>query len=357
MTAPVTRLTLAREQILSHRRQVGALDERLPWDTESLRRAAWAGLQDSVPRAALLSLHARVEGTQPGSWEDPAFVQLWGPRFSAYVIAAEDVPVFTLGRLPDPGPGRQRAEDAAASLAAHLDGRRMTYGEVGRAIGVNPNMLRYGAPTGTILMRWDGARQPVVWTIPRPTIEPFEARLEMARRYLHVLGPGTADTFATWAGIKTPRGHAAFEALDAKHELLPVATPVGDAFVLASDETSFDRAAATSHGSAGRSPASPVARLLPSGDTYYLYWGRDRELVVPDPRRRADLWTSRVWPGAILLDGEVVGTWRRANADLSIQPWRALSAAEREAVRDEAESLPLPDVRGRIVVRWEGSGR
>ena len=30
----------------------------------SLRRAAWAGLQDSMPRAALLSIHARVAGTQ-----------------------------------------------------------------------------------------------------------------------------------------------------------------------------------------------------------------------------------------------------------------------------------------------------
>jgi hypothetical protein len=35
-----------------------------------------------MPRAALLSIHARVEGTQPWTWEDPSLVQLWGPRFN-----------------------------------------------------------------------------------------------------------------------------------------------------------------------------------------------------------------------------------------------------------------------------------
>ena len=54
-----------------------------------------------MPRAALLSIHARVEGTEPSTWEDPSLVQLWGPRFSAYVVAARDLAVFSLGRLPD----------------------------------------------------------------------------------------------------------------------------------------------------------------------------------------------------------------------------------------------------------------
>jgi hypothetical protein len=36
-----------------------------------------------------------------------------------------------------------------------------------------------------------------------------------------------------------------------------------------------------------------------------------------------------------------------------VQPWRRLSRAERDAVAAEAESLPLPGIRGRIVVRWD----
>jgi hypothetical protein len=69
-------LKLTRKQILAFRRHVGALDERLPRGARSLRRAAWAGLQDSMPRAAVLSIHARVKGTEVSSWEDPSLVQL-----------------------------------------------------------------------------------------------------------------------------------------------------------------------------------------------------------------------------------------------------------------------------------------
>ena len=96
-----TRLDLTRSQVLAFRRHVGALDDRLPRGQDSLRRAAWAGLQDSMPRAALLSIHARVAGTGPATWEDPCLVQLWGPRHSVFVAAACDLAVFSLGTLPD----------------------------------------------------------------------------------------------------------------------------------------------------------------------------------------------------------------------------------------------------------------
>src|SRR5439155_29844 len=177
-----TRLDLTRSQILAFRRQAGALDERLPRGPRSLRRAAWAGLQDSMPRAALLSILARVEGTEPATWEDPSLVQLWGPRFSAYVVAARDHAVFSLGRLPDEIDGRRVGEELAARLDAFLGGRTMTYGEAGRGLGEHPNRLRYAAPTGKVLIRWEGARQPTVWTVPPPAVDPRDARLELGRR-------------------------------------------------------------------------------------------------------------------------------------------------------------------------------
>jgi hypothetical protein len=73
---------------------------------------------------------------------------------------------------------------------------------------------------------------------------------------------------------------------------------------------------------------------------------------VPDARLRGELWTSRVWPGAVLVGGEVAGTWRRAHAKLSVQPWRRFSRAEREAVEAEARSLPLPGLEREIAVSW-----
>jgi hypothetical protein len=336
------RLDLTRAQILAHRRTVGGLDKRLPSGARSLRRAAWAGLQDSMPRAALLSIHARVEGTQPSTWEDPSLVQLWGPRFSAYVVAARDRAIFSFGRLPADGESRRSAYELAVRLHAFLGGRRMTYGEAGRALGEHPNRLRCAAPTGTVLIRWDGARQPTVWTVPPPDVDPPKARLELARRYLHIFGPATPAAFAEWAGIAPALARAAFDALT--RSLTPARTPVGDAWILASDEPTF------------RTAAGPVAgaRLLPSGDAYLLLQAADRALLVPAADRRRALWTPRVWPGGVLVGGELVGTWRRAHTDVTIQLWRRLSRPEREAVQAEAESLPLPGLPARIQARWVG---
>lgn len=339
MSRQIARLELSRSQILSFRRTAGSLDARLPMGSKSLRRAAWAGLQDSMPRAALLSIHARVEGISSNSWEHPSLVQLWGPRFSDYLIASKDLPIFSLGRLPEDARRCARAHDTANRLHAFLDGRRMPFGQAGRGLGVQPNSLRYASPTGRVLLRWDGARQPVVWTAPTPDMDPRHARLELARRYLHVFGPATSASFARWAGIRGAEAISAFEALASM--LIPTSTPIGNAWILANDEAAFR---------AQPGPAAP-ARLLPSGDVYYLLWGADRDILVPDAKQRAELWTTRVWPGALLVGGQILGTWRRSAAEVSIHVWRRLSSAEREAVEGEAMSLPLGLI-SPITVRW-----
>lgn len=333
-------LELDRAKILAHRLRAGVLDERLPARADSLRRAAWVGLTDSMPRAALLSIHARVADTQPDAWADRALVQIWGPRFSAYVVPADAVAPFTLGRLSDDPRKRRYAQDTADQLETFLAGRTMTYGEAGRALGRNPNSLRYAAPTGRVRIRWEGARQPTIWTVPAPDVDPHEARLDLVRRFVHVLGPATPAAFETWAGIRSPGGRAAFDEL--RDELVPVRTPIGDGWILGGDETSFR--------SVAEHQPRNVVRLLPSGDGYWLLQGRERELLVPDARRRGTLWTPRVWPGAVVLGGEIVGTWRRAGATVTIETWRKLTRLERDAVATEAESLPLPVVAGRIRV-------
>jgi hypothetical protein len=294
-----------------------------------------------MPRAAVLSIHARVEGTGPLAWDDPALAQVWGPRYQVYVVAAEDLAVFTLSRLPAVGKIRERADDLAARVHDVLAGDRMRYDDAGQALGTHGNNLRYAALTGTLAIRWEGARRPLVWTVPAPTISAAEATLELARRHLHVFGPTRPAAFAKWAGIGARKGVRAYE--DLGEELITVRAPTGDAFMLARDEPAIRRP-----------PATPAAaRLLPSGDAYTLHGtSEERALLVPDARQRAELWTPRVWPGALLVGGEIVGTWRRAQRTVTIQTWKRLPRAAQEAVVAEAESIPLPDA-GQTVVRWE----
>ena len=157
---------------------------------------------------------------------------------------------------------------------------------------------------------------------------------------LRVFGPTRAESFAEWAGIGSAAGAAAFEALD--DELMPVRTPIGDAWIIAADEPTL---------LASPRPTAP-ARLLPSGDTYFLLQGADRELLLPEADRRAALWTPRVWPGALLVGGDIVGVWRRSNEKLTIETWRRLSRPEIDAVEAEAASLPLPGLQSAIRVGW-----
>lgn len=336
MTTPIV---LRREQILAHRRRMGELDRRLAPGPDSWRRVAASGLQDSMPRAAVLSLHARVTGVPADVWEHPALAQVWGPRFSAYVVAREDVPVFTLGRSPVDAARRRRGEDLADRLERLLDGGRMSYAEAGRALGVQPNALRYAAPTGRVLLRWDGARRPDVWVVPPPEMDPGEARRELARRHFAFFGPGTAASLSTWAGITAQAARAVTEAL--RDELTPVQTPIGPAFALTSQLDSLT----------GEADAADGVRLLPSGDALTLLAGEGRAILVPDVDRRGLLWTPRVWPGAVMIGGEVAGTWRRSGRVVTVDRWRAFTPGERAAVEDEAAAFPLPDLED-VRVEW-----
>ena len=331
-------LKLTRRQILAFRRRVNGLEERVPMSPESLRRAAWAGLQDSMPRAAVLSLHARVNGVESSILDDPSLAQLWGPRYHTYVVAKSDFALFSLGRHPDNPKSRLRADRLAEQLHAHLNGARTTDREIGHALGIG-NEMRYAATTGKVVIRWDGARAPIVWTVPAPEVDPADACRELGRRYLRVFGPSTAQGFARWAGIS--RGSAANAFTSLEGSLLPVRSPLGDEWLLAEDETAI-RAAET---------APAPARLLPSGDAYFLLDGAERELLVPRADQRERLWTSRVWPGALLVEGVIRGTWRRAQHTVRIEAWGRLSRGPRDAIEAEARALPLP-VEREVEVAW-----
>jgi hypothetical protein len=274
---------------------------------------------------------------------DPALVQVWGPRFTAYVVPADAHLPFTLGRMPVRGRMPARAEGLADRADAFLAGRRRKFDDVANALETG-NEIRYATLTGRILIQWDGARQPTMWTVPRPKQSPAEALQELLRRYLNVFGPSTIESFVRWGGLDLAPAVAASDAI--RDSLLEVRTPLGEAIAMAEDEAALRRAP----------KATDAARLLPSGDPYYLWWGADREFLVPDAAQGASLWTTRVWPGALLVGGEIVGTWRRSKAKVIVTSWRRLSEAARKAVEAEAATLPLPGVTVPASVEWDASG-
>ncbi|MDQ1397722.1 MAG: hypothetical protein QOG64_2981, partial [Acidimicrobiaceae bacterium] len=215
--------------------------------------ATLGGLQDSSPRAALLALHARMEGVGPDAWEDPSLAQIW-LRGADYLVPRRDLGVFTLGTLPRDERLVQALEGLADAVLATLDGDRADSRLVGeRLAGLpNPTMVRAASATGRVHIRWDTRRTEII-AADRPALDPGEARVELARRFLHWHGPANSNHFARWAGISRVDADRTWDSLSL--EIVPVAVETRPRWMLAAD---LDALLAI------EPPAGP--RLLPPGD-------------------------------------------------------------------------------------------
>jgi hypothetical protein len=80
---------------------------------------------------------------------------------------------------------------------------------------------------------------------------------------------------------------------------------------------------------------------------------RGRSRSAGAGRARGRLRTPRVWPGAVLVDSEIAGTWRRARHAVTTETWERLTAAQRDAVEAEAHVLPLPGLGRPIEIVWD----
>ena len=341
--------SITRENVLAFRQRATFLHRRLP--PGRLVDAAFAGLQDSAPRSAVLALHARVKDVSPSAWKDPRFVQVWGPRGAVYVVPSRDVAVFTLGRSPR-NPILAAAVKAAAEKANRAFRVRQAQPErvlSDRAAGVNFRELRIASMTGAVRIEWDGAT--TSWRlVGAPDEAPESARLELARRFLRSVGPSTPQEFAWWSGGwagsygASTRGELSdaqqtFRSLE--KELTEVEVAGRKQWALRTDRVRLERAV----------PVETV-RLLPAGDPFLA--SADRALLVPQPRFRSELWPNSVWPGALLVDGDLVGTWRRPVGRVTVRAWRPLEPEVKEAVEEEVSRMPIESATKEV--RWSTSG-
>ncbi|HEX4897312.1 MAG TPA: crosslink repair DNA glycosylase YcaQ family protein [Candidatus Limnocylindrales bacterium] len=331
--------TLSRDQVLRYRARASHLDAKLP--AGSFAAAAWGGLQDSIPRAGVMSLHARVVGTQPDSWEDPSVVQIWFRGGADYIVPRADAGVFTLGSYPrDPDEGR-RLEALADDIHRGLEGRTLRVAELSERLRLaHQTHIRGVAVTGRVHIRWDASN---IWLIPveRPGIDVDDARRELARRFLHWYAPATVATMARWTGVRPAEARATWA--DIERELVPVDVEGAQRFALAADLEALEHA----------EPITGV-RLLPMDDPLTKL---DKELLVRDEELRRRVVPPYgagpgYIPGAILVDGEIVGGWQRQGRKVTIHPFTRLSAAVREAIEAEALAFPVAGT-APLSVTWD----
>lgn len=139
-----------------------------------------------------------------------------------------------------------------------------------------------------------GTSPPVLRRIPgwRGPAKRVPAHLDPIRAVLRLLGPATPQQVAGYldAPVRTVREHW-------PEEVASVEVAGESRDVLADDlDALLDP------------PTASGVRLLGPFDLFLQ--GRDRETVVPDETARTDLWRTLGRPGGLLVDGEVVGSWR-----------------------------------------------
>jgi hypothetical protein len=325
------------EQILRYRARASHLDQKVA--SRSIARAAWGGLQDSVPRGGVIALHARVEGTNPDSWEHPSLVQIWFRAGADYIVPRRDAGIFTLGCLPRDPHHAAALERLADEIHRVTEGRTMLVREVAERIGHrsagDPLHPRASSTTGRVHIRWDASS---IWVVPveRPVMDPEDARRELARRFLHWHCPATRQRLARWTGVTPADAAETWRAIGSELVEINVrgspSTKPGSHFMLEVDLEMLENA----------EPIEGV-RLLPQDDPFTKF---DHDLLVADERLRLRALprtgqSPGYIPGAILVDGEIVGAWQRKQRKVTLHPFSKLSARVREAIEQEALSMPI----------------
>lgn len=183
-----------------------------------------------------------------------------------------------------------------------------------------------------------GTSPPVLRRIPgfRPPMFPVDAtvdpRVDVLRGYLRFYGPGRPQDAAAFVDtiVKEVKAHWPDDTVPVRVTGLPDAPATLD--LLAAD---VDDLLATPLEGPG------VVRLVGGYDPYLQL--RGRELLVPDPARQKQVWPVLGRPGAVLLDGDVIGTWRPKATSrtftLRLDQWMPLPRAVGDAVEAEAARL------------------
>jgi hypothetical protein len=310
-------LHVSRTQAVNYRLAVNNLSRRLP--ARSYVKAAYVGLQDTAPRDALLGMHARVAACEPSAWEHPRLIQTYSPRAAVYVLPRDDFGVFTVGRLPRDPAERQALEDRAERVCRELAGQsRPTAALAGH---------REICATGRLEVRWT-TRACHVRERPRPSIDPETARLELCRRHIHAFGPTTPATFAWWAGVSAQEAQHSFDVITP--ELVPVDYDGHQAWILAADEMTTVTAEPM-HG----------VRFLVASDLRLFGQDRKRLFVGPGLHQHTPLHDT-FHPGGLLINGSIAGAWGRRAGKVMVKAFGPLPADLRRAIREEAESMPIP---------------
>lgn len=346
-------IDVTREQVLAYRIAATGL-LRATAERPSALPVLGLGVQDTPYGSARLALAARTTGPL----DDDALVLTWAARGAPHLHRRGEVAEVAralwplsdadaTARIMNPriAEGARlglAAFTAAATALREVVTEPMPKGEVSREVSARvPESLTFdcgpcrsrhisgglfqlvGAAAGVEVRPVGRATElaPLAGSPPPP--ETAAGTAALLRTYLGLLGPGTPADAAGY--------------LDATRTNLAPAWPEGLVEVRVDGRKAWlpeERVDALLG-----APAPELVRLLTVRDP--LLQARDRDVLVPDRARQKKLWAPLGAPGALLVNGEIAGTWRAKAAGkkltVTVTPFAPLPAGVRAAVEEEAQ--------------------
>ncbi len=228
--------------------------------------------------------------------------------------------------------------EVSRRLAEGLDGTFLRWCNPCQAVHPYEQLFRLPALQAGLVLEWDTS-PPVLRRLTKvkpPLLRKLateaDPRFEVIRNHLRFYPGARVRDVAEFidAPMKVVKAYWPCDAVELTVKDDPTTGKTEPRFVLEAD---VDQLCADG--------PSPTLRLLGPFDPYLQL--RDRELLVDRVAQRRDLWRTLGRPGAIVLDGEVMGTWRpktsgkkfTVNADL----WHDLPRARRTELAEQAERL------------------
>jgi hypothetical protein len=338
MAAPASRARLAGLRLSA----LGIAAADAPTPVDAVRRLLAMQAQDFA--GALWSVGLRVPDATAASVEaahtSGAIVRSWPMRGTLHLVAADDLGwmlSLTGARMVRAAEGRRRGlglEAADFVLAEHLvrglldGGRHASRADLlaaFRAGGIatdgqrGVHTLSQLAQTGVLVQ---SGRD--VWTlleewVPSPRmLGPDEALREFALRYMLGHGPATARDLAWWSSLTLTDARAGLAAARDELDTLEV-----------DGETYYLRP--------GLEPAPEAVHLLPGFDEFVLGYTDRTAQLAPEYFLAIVPGGNGVFHPTIVVDGQVVGTWRREKGTLRLSPFGSLSATTLRAIRKRVD--------------------
>lgn len=148
-----------------------------------------------------------------------------------------------------------------------------------------------------------------------------QAKLEMARRYFTHMAPATIHDAMYYF-------HATTAQVREWISQLPVSTAEygGRTYYYIAGNRSYDQ-------------NIPRCTFLAGFDPLLLAHEKKESLFLPEEHLRAIFNLAGIVMPALMLDGQVVGKWKKQKGKLRITPFRSVTPEEKKSITDDAQSL------------------